>query len=78
MWSRRAFLRKSGALGAGALAAPTTLEALARATAAVAAQAPDAVAGDEAYWRTVQEAFAIERTPISLNNGATSSSPRLV
>lgn len=79
MWSRRAFLRRSTAAGAGALAArPATLDAITRANAAVAAQAPDAVARDERYWREIQEAFDVARTPINLNNGATSPSPRVV
>lgn len=79
MVSRRAFLRRSTALGAGALAArPATLEAVTRATAAVAAQAPDQVAQDEGCWRGIQEAFDVDRTFINLNNGSSSPSPRVV
>jgi selenocysteine lyase/cysteine desulfurase len=79
MWSRRAFLRRSTAAGAGALTArPATLDAIARANTAVAAQAPDAVARDERYWREIQEAFDVARAPINLNNGASSPSPRVV
>ena len=79
MWSRRAFLRTSSGLGAGVLAArPAGLEAVAQATAAVAAQAPEAVARDEGYWREVQNAFVVDRSLVNLNNGATSPSPRLV
>lgn len=36
------------------------------------------VAADEDFWRTVQEAFAVDRTVVNLNNGGVSPSPRMV
>lgn len=36
------------------------------------------VAADEDFWRTVQEAFAVDRTVVNLNNGGVSPSPRTV
>jgi selenocysteine lyase/cysteine desulfurase len=79
MVSRRAFLRRSTALGAGALAAgPATLDTIARAGAAVAGQAPETVAQDERYWRGIQDAFTVDRTLVNLNNGSISPSPRVV
>jgi selenocysteine lyase/cysteine desulfurase len=79
VWSRRDFLRGSGALGATAFAArPSGLQEVIAATAAVANQPSDAVAGDEAYWRTIQQAFDVDRTLVNLNNGNSSPSPRVV
>ena len=39
---------------------------------------PGNVAADEDFWRTVQEAFAVDRTVVNLNNGGVSPSPRAV
>lgn len=78
MWSRRAFLRVSGALGASALGRPRDLEAVAAATAQVANQPADVVARDEAYWAEIRQAFVLDRTLINLNNGNTSPSPQVV
>src|SRR5438093_11828309 len=36
------------------------------------------MASDEAYWREIQQAFAIDRAMINLNNGGVSPSPRVV
>jgi len=79
MWSRRAFLRITGAIGTTALAIRTRgLDDVAAASAAVAARSPDDVASDEFYWREIQEAYAPDRTLINLNNGHHSPSPRVV
>jgi isopenicillin-N epimerase len=79
MWSRRAFLRATGAVGASALAVRVRgVEDVAAASAAVAARSPDEVASDEFYWREIQEAYAPDRTLINLNNGHHSPSPRVV
>jgi isopenicillin-N epimerase len=80
MWSRRSFLRTTGTAGAAALAAFTD-QGLARVSAAsrrIAGAAPEAVAGDEGYWREIQQAFTLDRTIINLNNGGVSPSPRVV
>jgi selenocysteine lyase/cysteine desulfurase len=77
MWSRRAFLRLSSALGTAALSArPLGLEAVIAATASVADRSPDEAAQDESYWREIQQAFAVDRTLINLNSGNSSSTPR--
>jgi len=68
MWTRRSFL------GASSFA----LGALHASSAAVAGQAPATVAEDERYWRTVQDAFDVDRTLINLNNGNSSPAPRVV
>lgn len=79
MWSRRAFLRLGGALGAGAVwARPAGLEAVQAATAAVASRSPDEVAADELYWREIQHAFTLDRTVINLNNGNSCPTPFVV
>ena len=39
---------------------------------------PEDMARDEDFWRTVQEAFAVDRTIVNLNNGGVSPSPRAV
>ena len=79
MWSRRAFLRAGGAIGASALAVRTNgLNETAAASAAVADRSPEEVAADESYWREIQAAFTLDRTLINLNNGNSCPSPRVV
>ena len=39
---------------------------------------PEVLAGDEAYWQTVQQAFSVDRSLIHLNNGGVGPSPTLV
>src|SRR5437763_1251369 len=80
MWSRRAFLRLSGALGTTALAASRTpsLADVYAASSAVADRSPEEIAQDEAYWRQIQDAYSPDRTLINLNNGHHSPTPRVV
>ena len=80
MWSRRGFLRLSGALGASAWAMKgrNGLAELEAAGAAVAGRTPEDVAQDELYWREIQEAFTLDRTISNLNNGNSCPSPRVV
>ena len=80
MWTRRTFLRVGGALGAAGWTARATdtLAAVEAASAAVADRTPDEIAQDEFFWREIQEAFALDRTLINLNNGNTCPSPRIV
>ncbi|HUP42760.1 MAG TPA: aminotransferase class V-fold PLP-dependent enzyme [Thermoanaerobaculia bacterium] len=79
MLDRRRFL--------GALAAPAVASAAAlrpsRALAVVEALAghpgaPGEVAADEAYWREAQQAFTVDRSLVTLNNGGVSPSPAVV
>ncbi len=79
---RRAFL---GSILYPAALAPVAFSApgLARAFAAAAAAGPapggaDPLTGDEAFWREVQQAFAVDRSLVNLNNGGVSPSPRPV
>ena len=79
MWSRRTFLRLSGALGASAWGAKaSSLAGVQAAGAGVAGRAPEDVAQDELYWREIQQAFTLDRTISNLNNGNSSPSPRVV
>ena len=78
MWTRRSFMRMTAA--ATAIAAFRD-DAAARVTAAggaVANVAPEQIAGDEHYWRDIQQAFTLDRTLINLNNGGCCPSPRVV
>lgn len=77
MWSRRAFLRASTALGVASVG-PPGVEAMARASQAVAGQDPDTTARDEAYWREIRQAFTLDPALINLNNGNSSPCPRVV
>jgi len=78
MWSRRAFLRMIGALGAAAYAAKASgLERIKDASQAVLDRSAEEVAKDEFYWREVQLAFKLDRTLINLNNGFTCPCPRV-
>src|SRR6266542_1938662 len=79
MITRRSFLR-AGTTGAVALTAFTneSLTRVAAAGARTAGMAPADLAGDETYWREIQQAFTLDRTIINLNNGGCSPSPRVV
>src|SRR5688572_6386435 len=70
MSSRRQFLgRIAGSAGAALALRPGTLEAVQAAARKVAERPPGDVAGDEDFWREVQQAFTVDRTLINLNNG---------
>lgn len=79
MVSRRAFLRISSTAGATAYALKAAgLDQVLAASAQVAGRAPADVAGDEFYWREIQQAFTLDRSLINLNNGNSCPSPRVV
>ena len=79
MWTRRTFLRLTGALGASAWTVGRNgLREVEAASAAVAGRAPEEIAQDELYWREIQEAFTLDRTLSNLNNGNSCPSPRVV
>ena len=81
MWSRRQFLRASGAAGTAALTAAFRDDNHARVRAAGAGvqnHTAESVAANEDYWREVQQAFTLDRTIINLNNGGCCPSPRVV
>ncbi len=76
---RRAFLRKSAAFGATAVAAKAGgLKSIEAASQSVANRTPEDVAKDEFYWREIKLGFKLDRTLINLNNGFTCPSPRVV
>ena len=72
---RRTLLR---GLGAGAALAAFRADAMARvgeAARAAAGKTPSALAGDEAYWFEIAQAFDVDRTLVNLNNGGCSPAP---
>lgn len=79
---RRSFLSSfvyPAALAPVAFSAPGLARALAAAAEAGPAPAGrDPLTGDEAFWRTIQQAFAVDRSLVNLNNGGVSPSPRPV
>ncbi|HEY0873726.1 MAG TPA: aminotransferase class V-fold PLP-dependent enzyme [Vicinamibacterales bacterium] len=80
MLTRRGFLQATGTAGAAVLATFRD-DGLARVAAAgrfVEGASPDDLAGDENYWREIQQAFTLDRTIINLNNGGVCPSPRVV
>jgi isopenicillin-N epimerase len=80
MLTRRAFIRGAGTAGVVTLASlkVDAFERVTSAVAAVADQAPEEIAKDELFWRSIQEAFTLDRTIINLNNGGVCPSPRVV
>lgn len=80
MPSRRKFLRDALLTGTGL--AFLQSDALAKFTEAVsrlsATASPEQVAADEDFWAAVQQAFAVDRSLINLNNGGVSPAPRVV
>ncbi|HXW06591.1 MAG TPA: aminotransferase class V-fold PLP-dependent enzyme [Vicinamibacterales bacterium] len=80
MVTRRAFLRAAGTAGPAAWAAFTdrSLDRVAAAGRAAAGTPASELAGDETYWREIQQAFTLDRTIVNLNNGGCCPSPRVV
>ena len=83
MLSRRRFLgRFAGAAAGLGLASPAFAddwqEVLEGALRHVNGRSPEEVAGDEDFWAVVQNAFAVDRTIINLNNAGVCPSPRVV
>jgi len=77
--NRRAFLRMTGALGAGAFViGDNSIELVAQASRALGDRSADDVARDEFYWREIQSAFSLDRSLINLNNGNSCPSPTVV
>ncbi|MDH4064672.1 MAG: aminotransferase class V-fold PLP-dependent enzyme [Acidobacteriota bacterium] len=79
MWSRRSFLRLSGAAaGAGFAAKRYGIDEVAALSQSMAGRSPEQVAADEDFWRDIQFAFTLDRTLINLNNGNQCPSPTVV
>ncbi len=54
------------------------IEKVLAAVAGVSDKSPDALAGDEDFWFTVQQAYDVDRSMINLNNGGVAPAPRVV
>ena len=80
MLTRRTFLRSAGVASAVALARfrEGGMERILAASRAASGAAPEDLAGNEDFWRDIQEAFTVDRSLINLNNGGVSPSPRVV
>ena len=75
MLTRRNFLQKSGFAVSALALERARLEAAASRSAGLS---PGDLAGDEGYWREIQQSFTLDRTIINLNNGGCCPSPRVV
>lgn len=77
MLTRRSLLRLAPATAGLAVFRPEGLARLAAATTGET-RTPADLAGDELFWREIQQAFTLDRTIINLNNGGVCPSPRSV
>ena len=80
MLTRRTFFRSMGAAATMAAASfrEGGIEKIFAASRAAGDTPADRVAGDEDFWREIQQAFTVDRSIINLNNGGVSPSPRVV
>ncbi len=80
MWSRRAFLHRSGIVGTGVLAWTRVpgLDAILEAADRLGDQSPADAAPNESFWGQIQRAFPLDRTMINLNTGHHCSQPTVV
>ena len=79
--TRRNFLRGMAGLGSAAVVGQLLDDSLLRVLAAQPAtfgRSDEEIAADEDYWREIQQAFAVDRSIINLNNGGVCPSPRVV
>jgi selenocysteine lyase/cysteine desulfurase len=78
--NRRDFLRQTLALSTvgGALLREDWLERVQAAQRSAGERTPEQLAADEDFWLEVQQAYAVDRSVINLNNGGVSPSPRVV
>lgn len=78
--TRRDFLRQTLALSAlgGALLREDWLECVQAAQRSAGGRTPEQLAADEDFWIGIQQAYAVDRSVINLNNGGVSPSPRVV
>src|SRR6188768_3099891 len=77
-WSRRAFLRSTGAGAATAAFVSASVDDLVAASAEMQNQTPEQAATNQSYWGQVQNQFDLDRTLINLNTGHHCSHPRVV
>lgn len=78
---RRDFMRNGGLAGGAWLLGALRddwLQRLSAAEPAARGQSPRDIAGNEHFWFQIQQAFAVDRSIINLNNGGVCPSPRIV
>ena len=78
MLSRRTFLNSLGTAVAAASFSEGGIGRILAASRAAGSATPEGLAGDESYWREIQQSFTVDRSIINLNNGGVSPSPRVV
>src|SRR5258705_5578399 len=82
MLARRDFVRSLFSATAGGIALPSLrndgIQRILAAGAGVAGRSPESLAGNEEFWREIQQAFTVDRSIINLNNGGVSPPPRIV
>ncbi|MBI4500934.1 MAG: aminotransferase class V-fold PLP-dependent enzyme [Gemmatimonadetes bacterium] len=82
MVRRRDFVRSLFGAAAGGIALPSlrndSIDRIFSATAGVAGRSAESLAGDEEFWREIQNAFTVDRSIINLNNGGVCPSPLVV
>lgn len=78
--SRRQFLERAFAAGAAGalLLSERWLPRVQAAVRRAGGRTAEALAADEDFWFDIQQAFAVDRSVINLNNGGVSPSPRVV
>src|ERR1041384_8543880 len=82
MVRRRDFVRSFLGATVGSYAIPSlrndSLDRIFSTTSAVAGRSAESLAGDEEFWREIQQAFTVDRSIINLNNGGVCPSPMVV
>ncbi len=78
MRTRRSFIKSISAASVLASLSEGGLDRVMAASRAVAFEEPEKTAGDEDFWREIQQAYTVDRSIINLNNGGVSPSPRVV
>ena len=76
--TRRRFLQGVGIAAAQWSLMPPALAKVQAAAGALGRQSPDETAEDEDFWRTVQDAYEVDRGFLNLNNGGVGPFPRQV
>jgi selenocysteine lyase/cysteine desulfurase len=80
-FNRRSFVLKAAAASAGlltAIAEPAWSRQLAKALQQASLRSPEALADEEDFWYSVQQAYTVSPVIINLNNGGVSPSPKPV
>ena len=82
MFRRREFVRSFLGAAAGSAALPSlrndSLERIFAISRKAGSDSAQSLAGEEEFWREIQQAFTVDRSIVNLNNGGVSPSPRVV